>query len=177
MFKLLKETLCLSARTHICSWVLNRPYFVLDGTTSEYLVVPPGHGSDVLFSRIPNPQRSCAPPISVCLCILGGGWWKRSQTRLIKPDLSSPFSVIPPPIFVASDTFGPIFHADMVQARLISLCDRCDGDSSAVIIETQPPLWRIAGYLSFMQRKEGRKTNNHRCMDLCSSIPPPTFPS
>ena len=83
--------------------------------------------------------------------------------------------MIPPPIFVASDTFGPIFHADMVQARLISLCDRCDGDSSAVIIETQPPLWRIAGYLSFMQRKGGRKTNNHRCMDLCPLFRPLRF--
>ena len=105
----------------------------------------------------------------------GWGVVEKKPDKIDKARFVFTFFCDSPPIFVASDTFGPIFHADMVQARLISLCDRCDGDSSAVIIETQPPLWRIAGYLSFMQRKGGRKTNNHRCMDLCPLFRPLRF--
>ena len=96
----------------------------------------------------------------------GWGVVEKKPDKIDKARFVFTFFCDSPPIFVASDTFGPIFHADMVQARLISLCDRCDGDSSAVIIETQPPLCRIAVYLSFMDAAEGRKTNNRRRMEL-----------
>ena len=124
--------------------------------------------SDVLFSCIPNPQRPSAPRISVCVC-WGGGAQKRKRilARFIKTDFLLPLFLwftrqfLSPQILLVQ-----FFMLTWVQALLISLCDRCDGDSSAIIIETQPPLCRSAAYLSFMDATEGRKTNNHRCMDF-----------
>ena len=116
--------------------------------------------SNVLFSRIPHSQRQAELRIVVCV-VFGGGLNRFIETDLVSSFLRFTRQFLSPQILLCR-----FFRLTKVQAWLISLCDRCVGDSSAIIIETQPPLSRIAASLSFMNVHGGEKQIIIVCMDL-----------
>ena len=127
-----------------------------DGTKSEYLVV-----QRLVFTHSPSSTPGCAQNCCLC-CVWGGG----GQNRFIETDLVSSFLRFTRQFLSPQILLCRFFRLTKVQAWLISLCDRCVGDSSAIIIETQPPLSRIAASLSFMNVHGGEKQIIIVCMDL-----------
>ena len=140
----------------ICINVLNRALFVPWWNEVWISCCPTScfHAFPILNARLSSELLSV-------LCL--GGW---KQNRFIETDLVPSFLRFTRQFLSPQILLCRFFRLTKVQAWLISLCDRCVGDSSAIIIETQPPLSRIAASLSFMNVHGGEKQIIIVSMDL-----------
>ena len=165
----------------ICIHLFNRALFVPWWTEVWISCCPTScfHAFPILNARLSSELLSV-------LCL--GGW---KQNRFIETDLVPSFLRFTRQFLSPQILLCRFFRLTKVQAWLISLCDRCVDDSSAIIIETQPPLSRIAASLSFMNVHGGEKQIIIVSKDLsvrflwicscivlwiCLYIPPPPLP-